>query len=275
MAMPFRSHIGRGFDFGSTPNLALIVLVLLSGAAAVVLWMAGHPAESILFAPGHAFVNWALLREIDPDHPWTALLAAAGTGVWVLAGGPYMSLLALGAVMLAARIVSETTGRRPLPTDLIVVLLGTLIGFTVAGWVGAFGLAVALYLDDRFAPQSRLIQIVASAVTALGATVVATLTDAFPTTTFEIVPHIVITSGVLALALVVRNPADPITRVDARHKAFLSPERLHASRSLVAILIFAMSVLLGAEANGLIPVLAALVLAVVSNEIELVRRRGL
>jgi hypothetical protein len=260
------------FDFKAPTTIAMITIVLGAGAVALVLWLTGSPAGYIFYAPAHAFVSWALLREIDPDHNWTALVGAAGAGAWVLWGGLHISLLAVGVVMVAARIVTETTGRRPLPTDLGVMVGACLIGFTVAGWVAGFGLAIALYLDDRLAEQSRGIQIASSAVTAIGTTVVATLTDAFPATLPEIVPYVAITAGVIALLLVVREPADPITQVDARHKSFLHPERLHASRSLVGVLFFAMSLLLGVDAEGLTPVLFALTLALISNEVELVRR---
>jgi hypothetical protein len=77
------------------------------------------------------------------------------------------------------------------------------------------------------------------------------------------------------LALVVREPAEPISQVDARHKSFMSQDRLHASRSLLGVLVFAISLLTGDNAEGLVPTLAALLLVVISNEVELVRRRKL
>jgi hypothetical protein len=53
----------------------------------------------------------------------------------------------------------------------------------------------------------------------------------------------------------------------------LDHARLQASRSLTAVLVFVMTILTGAEAKGMVPLIAALTLAVVSNELELVRRR--
>jgi hypothetical protein len=273
--MPIRSHVGRPFDFRSRSNQILIALVLVTGAASVALWLGGRPAELIFFAPAEAFVIWALVREIDPDHDWTALLAAAAAGGWVLAGGQYVSILALGALTLAARLVTESTGRRPLVTDLVVMALAALVAFTVEGWVAAFGLAIALYLDDRFAPEHRRLQIGVSAVTAVGATLMATLTGAFPETLPAITPWVVVASGLLALLLVVRDPSEPISQVDARHKAFVSKERLYSSRALIGVLVFGMSLLTGADAEGLVPVLSALLLAVVSNEVARVRRTTL
>lgn len=272
MLMPIRSHIGRPLDPGLRSNQILIAIVLLTGAISVALWLNGEPAGIIFFAPAQAFVIWALAREIDTDHDWTALVAAAAAGAWVLAGRPYLSVLAVGVLMLAARLVTESTGRRPLVIDLVAVALGAFVGFTVAGWVAGFGLAIALYLDDRFAPEGRRLQIGVSALTAIGTTIVATVTGAFPETLPELNPYIAVSAGILALLLVARDPADPITQVDARHKAFISKQRLHVSRSLTGVLVFGMSLLVGDEAEGLVPLLVALLLVVVSNEVERRRR---
>lgn len=270
--MPIRSHLGRPLDIRRRSNLLLIAIVLLTGAVAVALWLTGDRAALIFFAPAQAFVIWALVREIDPDHDWTALVTAAVAGTWVLAGGQYLSILAIAALILAARLVTESTGRRPLVTDLIAMALGALVGFTVEGWVAAFGLAIALYLDDRFAPESRRLQIGVSAVTAVGATVMATVTGAFPETLPEISPWVVVAAGLITLILVIREPLEPITQVDARHKSFVNKERLHSSRTLIGVLAFGMSLLTGESAVGLVPVLAGLLLVIVSNEAERVRR---
>lgn len=273
--MRFRSHLGRDIDIRSLSNVLMIAVALLAGAVAVVLWLDDGPAGPIFFAPAYAVVTWALMREVDPDHNWAALVASVLAAGWILAGGSQVSVLALGVLILAGRLVTESTGRRPLVTDLIALLLAALAAFTVEGWIAAFGLAIALYLDDRFTELSHPVQIWVSAGIAAGATLVATLTDAFPDTPPAVRPIIVIAAGVLALVLVLRDPVEPITQVDARHKSFLSQDRLHASRSLVAILVFAMSLLTGAIAEGLIPTMAGLLIIIVSNEIELVRRRRL
>ena len=273
--MPIRSHLGRSLDIRRRSNLILIAIVLLTGAVAVALWLRGGAVQVIFFAPANAFVIWALMREIDPDHDWTALLAAVGAGAWVLAGGEYLSILAIAALILAARLVTESTGRRPLVIDLVAMALGALVGFTVEGWVAAFGLAIAVYLDDRLATEGRRLQLAVSAVTAVGATIVATVTGAFPETLPEITPWVAVASGLVALLLVVRDPADPISQVDARHKAFISKERLHSSRALIGVLVFGMSLLTGEAAPGLVPLLAALFLAIVSNEVARMRRPSL
>lgn len=271
--MDFRSHLGRPFDLRNAFNVAMLAICLSTGAVAVFLWLGGRPA-SIILSPVYAFLVWALLREIDPDHNWSALAGAVLTAAWALAGEPVVSGFAIAGIMVAARLVTSTTGRRPLVTDLVgVSLFGIVIGYTLAGWVAGFGIAVALYLDDRLSGARNLAAIAASAATALGTTVVATAADAFPDRLPAIEQWVVVAAGVAALALIAREPATPISQVDARHRAFIDQTRLHVSRSVVACLVFATSLVLGADGPDLMAVIAALWLAVISNEAELLRRR--
>ena len=273
--MQFRSHLGRDIDIRYPPNVLMIAVALLAGVAAVVAWLNDGPAEAVFLAPAYAFVTWALLREVDPDHNWTALTAAVVAAVWILAGGVHVSVLALGVLIVVGRLVTESTGRRPLVTDLLALLLAALAGYTVEGWIAAFGLAIAVYLDDRFTEQKHPIQIWVSAGIAAAATLVASMVNAFPDTLPEVDPIIVMAAGALALILVVRDPAEPITQVDARHKAFLRQDRLHAARSLSGVLVFGMSLLTGENAEGLVPTMAGLLIVIVSNEVEVIRRRRL
>ncbi|MFP4554934.1 MAG: hypothetical protein ACLFRT_13895 [Actinomycetota bacterium] len=276
--MDFRSHLARPMDFRSPSNAILGILTLITAGIAVYLWTSDRFEESadILLAPVHVFVIWALAREIDPDHNWTALAAATATAVWALTGGPVASALGLAGLMFAARIVTSTTGRRPLPVDLAFAsAFGIAIGFSVEGWVAGFGIALAIYRDDRFAEESRPMAVGASAVTAIGTTIVATLANAFPERLPDIDQGMVLAAGLAALALIAREPAAPISQVDARHAAFIYKPRLYVSRAIVGILAFLMTLLTGADAIGMTVVVAAMVLVFVSNEIELLRRPDL
>lgn len=271
--MDFRSHLGRPIDPRHRSNVVLVVIVVLTGVAAVVLWLSGTEAR-ILLAPVHAFLVWALLREIDPDHNWTAIVGAVIAGVWVLRGMPVSTAWATGGLIVATRITTSTTGRRLLPIDLgVATVFGVAIGFTVEGWAAGFGIALAIYLDDRFRGENRLPAVAASAITAMGSTVVATLSGAFPDTVPEVIQYLAIAAGVASLLFLVREPALPTSRVDARHGAFIDRARLHASRSIVGVLVFLMTILTGADAEGLVIVIAALWLAVLSNEVASIRRR--
>jgi hypothetical protein len=271
--MPFRSHVGRSLDLTNRTNLVMLGMSAGLAVVAVVLWLGGSPG-SVFLAPVHGFLVWALVREIDPDHPWVALVAGAGAGAWAFRGGPMVSALAVAGVMVGARLVSGTTGRRPLPTDLAVLAVAAAaIGFTIEGWVAGFGLAVAFYLDDRMSGQSRGAQIAAAAVSAIGVTLVATLTGAFPEAIPAIDRSLVLAAGIIALTMVVREPAEPLSVVDARHGARIEGRRLHTARTLSGVLAFAITLVVGARAPGMAGVLFGLLLAIASNEWEIRRRR--
>lgn len=271
--MDFRSHLGRPFDFRHRSNVVVAIIVVLAAVAAGVLWISGTSAN-VLLAPVYAFVIWALLREIDPDHQWPAIVGAVLAGAWVLRGMPLSTVWATAGLVVATRITTSTTGRRLLPIDLVAVtVFGIAIGFSVEGWAAGFGIALALYLDDRFRGENRVPAIAASAITAIGTTVVATAAGAFPETVPDVIQYLAIVAGVAALGLLVREPAMPTSRVDARHAAFIDLARLHASRSIIGVLVFLMTIFTGAHSEGLVIVIAALWLAVLSNEIALIRRR--
>lgn len=273
--MPFRTHLGRSLDFSYRSNVTLVGMAGLAAGIALVLWLNGSPVE-VFWAPVDLYIMWVLMREVDPDHNWTALVAAAGAGAWTLALQPRAAALAIGGLAIAARIVTSTTGRRPLPTDLAVVAaIGIAISFTIEGFIAGFAIAVAIYLDDRLAEDSRGLQVGSAAVTAIGAAVVATAAGTFPQTLPEIVPYMAIGAGVAALLLVLRDPAPPISQVDARYAAFIREDRLHSSRSLVGLAVFAMALLVGADAIALAPALFGLLLVLISNEVERIRRPSL
>lgn len=271
--MDFRSHLSRPMDFKLMPNLALAGVCLVTAAVAAFLWLGGEPG-AVMLSPVYAFVVWALVREIDPDHNWSALAAAAFTGIWALLGEPILSGFAIAGLMVVARIVTSTTGRRPLLLDLTgVTIFGIVIGYGAAGWVAGFGIAVAIYLDNRLSGDNNLAATAAAAITAIGTTVVATAANSFPERLPDIVEWVPIAAGLAALILIVRDPAPPLSQVDARHAAFIDGTRLHISRSLVACLAFVMSIVTGQDSTGLLVVIVAMGLIVISNEVELLRRR--
>jgi hypothetical protein len=270
--MAFRSHIGRPFDLTLWSNRLLFLSVTLFGLAAVVAWGNDSPIE-VLWAPAHVFVIWALVRELDPDHDWSALLAAALAGVWVLLGYPMVSALAVGGLLLAARLILNSTGRRPLITDLVVVGgYAAAIAFTRVGWVSGFGLAVAILIDARMTEEAGTAGTITAGLAALGATLVATAAGAFPGDAFGVQPMAVTLIGLVALVTILRAPPEPTSLVDSRMKWSLSRDRLHGARSLTGILVFASALLSGGEVDRLVPVVIALVISLMSAEVERLRR---
>lgn len=263
----------RPIDPRLRSNQIILAVVAISLVTSLVIWMNGGPLE-VWWAAPQAFVLWALVRELDPDHNWTAIVAAVATAVWVVAGYPMVSLFAGIALVVAARLVLNSPGRRPLTSDLIVLgIYAAAISFTGVGWVAGFGLAIAIYIDERMSPEHRPIAIAVSGFAALGASIVANASDTFPPELTEIYPLILIGIGLLALVTILRIPPHPVSPVDSPMRYFLDPDRLHAARSLVAVLLFATAALLGPDIEAVAPLALAILLSLVSAEGERLRRR--
>lgn len=262
----------RPMDFSRRSNQLVVALTVLALIVAGVLWLNDGELD-LLWAPVYLFVIWGLVREIDPDHDYTALVAGVAAAVWVLVGADVMSWVPMVGMVLAARLVTNTTGRRPLPIDLgVMAAVATGISFTDVGWVAGFGLAVGVYVDDRMSDQPTRAGVITAAVAAVGASVLATLTNAFPRELPEVRPGVVVVVGLLALVAVVREPELPLSVSDSRLNLPVERERLHASRVLIAILTFGMTIFLGTNGLDIGPVAIALALVLVSNEVESVVR---
>ncbi|MGH8945174.1 MAG: hypothetical protein ACRDVL_03395, partial [Acidimicrobiia bacterium] len=153
--MAFRSHVTRPINLSFWSNRLIVGLTALAAVAAAAVMLTSGIAD-VWAAPAHVFLTWALLREIDPDNDWTAVFAALFAGIWVLAGQEVVSVMALLALMVAARLVLNSTGRRPLVTDLIgLAALASAAAYTPAGWIAGFGIALAIYIDHRLAAEHR------------------------------------------------------------------------------------------------------------------------
>ena len=223
-------------------------------------------------AAGTAFLSWALARELDPDRQVPAVVLAVIGGAWALFGFE-TAILPIVALMMTTRLVVETTGRRPLPTDLGgLVVLASVVSFTPLGWVMGFGLAVAIYVDDRMSEEPRRAALLAAPAAAIGSSVVASLSMAFPRTVPTIDPIVTAALGVLALIAVLREPLEPVSFVDSRTKKFLRRDRLQAGRALSAILVFFGAIVSGAMAPAVVPMALVVASALASTEVERLQR---
>lgn len=154
-----RSGLGRRLDFGLLSNRIAVAVPVLSGMVAgswglldgASLWEATGYGVA---AGGASFLGWATARELDPDHPGSAALAAVATPWLVLWSGP--ALAAGGLWLVALRIMSGTTGAAPYPPDLVVVVgLGTLASLGERGLAGALAGYAVIALSTRFEERAR------------------------------------------------------------------------------------------------------------------------
>lgn len=241
--------------------------------AAAVIWRMGGPV-TVFLAPLYTFGIWSFGREIDPDHNWTALVGGAAAGLWVLAGFDVINLFAVVGLVVAARLVVNSTGRRPLTSDLVVIgLYATLISTSPDLWVAGFGLAVAIYVDDRMTGEPTTVGAVIALLAALGSSGVASLSGAFPQALPEIRPLFVVAVGVIGLIGVVREPPQPTSLVDSRMRTPISQPRLHAGRSLIGVLLFVTAFLLGPDAIAVGPVALTLAMALAMTEVGRIAAR--
>lgn len=269
----FRSHVTRPLDPTSPWNRAILGLSAAAGLVGVYLTLA-HDRESLLAvqAAGSTFLTWALARELDPDRQVPAIALAALAGVWALLGFE-AAILPLAGLLMTARLIVATTGRRPLPTDLAVMAsLATVISFTPLGWTMGFGLAVAIYVDDRMSAEPSRLALLAALSAAVGSSVVASLSGAFPRTLPTVDPVLAAALGILAVIAVLREPLDPVSFVDSRSKRFLRRDRLHAGRAVGAILVFLGALVSGATAPAVVPMAVVVAVAIASTEAERLHR---
>jgi hypothetical protein len=254
-------------------NWAVLALSVAAGLAGAYLTLA-HDRGTFLAieAAGYTFLGWALARELDPDRQVPAIAVAVLTGAWVLLDLGAV-LLPFAGLLMSARVVVETTGRRPLPTDLAVMaVLATVVSITPLGWVVGFGLAIAIYVDDRLSGEPTRAALFAALGAAIGSTVVASLSGAFPRSIIITRPLLIAGLGVMAIIAVIREPLDPVSFVDSRSKKFLRKDRLQAGRALCAIVLFFGALVSGPDAHEVLPMALVLAFSLVSSEVERTRR---
>ncbi|MBU1865898.1 MAG: hypothetical protein KKE89_05745 [Actinobacteria bacterium] len=151
----FNSGIGRAIDPRYPSNLFVLIAAPLAGVAWMTWKLASEGDWSIaltgaLVAAIATFLAWAIARELDPDRPWTAGVAAVLAAAVFGAGAP--SLLVSGAILLAVRITVRSTGLAPRMTDLAVVAgFGAVVGTSDPG-LAAGALLGAVLVIDRFLP---------------------------------------------------------------------------------------------------------------------------
>lgn len=254
-------------------NRAIVVLSLLAGMTGAALTIAlDRDLWLAIQAGGTTFLAWALAREIDPDRQVTGIIAAVAGGAWVLAGGA-SALLPLAGLLIGARLVINTIGLRPLPTDLaFVVILAGAISFTPLGWVMGSALAVAIYVDERMAEEHDRIGLYAAIGAAAVSSLVATISGAVPDDLTAVHPLLSAAVGVLALIAVGREPPHPISFIDARGDRFLRQDRLWAARALVGLAIFVGAILSAGDAHIVVPMAMTLGFGMISSEVERIRR---
>ncbi len=98
-----------------------------------------------------SYLAWAISREIDPDHPASATMAAVAGGLLALA--LHIDIGALFVILLAAKVMVAGSGLSPARWEAGLLGAGALV-FTGSqtGWWMAMAMAAALLMDTATQP---------------------------------------------------------------------------------------------------------------------------
>ncbi len=134
LAQPLTS-LDRSIDLKYPSNRFALLIALV---AACVAFFLGSPWLGVISSALWAFATWALGRELDPDHPLTAILGSSCV-VLLLAFQPtpralaFEALCATGVLTLTARAALGTTGRPLSWFDQLLVALAPVLADALSG----------------------------------------------------------------------------------------------------------------------------------------------
>ncbi len=155
-SVPSFLGLGRTLDPRYPTNVAIGLLTPLVGilvGAATLLRGEGLLASVVqaIYLAGSFFLAWALAREVDPDHPYSAFAAAAISLVVV----PFLSLPSLIAIYLllyVARMISGTVGKPASAVEAVGMLIVAAWFSWQLSWVFGAAVIAAFLLDARLRP---------------------------------------------------------------------------------------------------------------------------
>lgn len=206
--------------------------VLLIGAgSALVAYGTGFDIFDALLIGAGAFAAWTLTRELDPDRPQSAAIAAIASGLVALVVG-VPAVAPVFVAMLTARIVSRSTGLTPRWTDLAVVAAGAIVfAGTPSGWAAGIVLAFGIVRDATLPGRPPPAAAIFAGATAVGVTARVAFADALGTWVApDGVETAIAVAGLIAgLLLVMRT--EPIVSVADFTKEALEPRRIREART--------------------------------------------
>lgn len=254
------THLARRFDLTLPSNVWAIGLTLAGAVAGLVVPGDRTPIAAVLQNAVTIFLTWALARELDPDRPLTAAIAALAGGAAVAITGE-TSLAGLAGLLIGSRILVRTTGMLPLLTDLVAV--GVFVGIFARDPVTwATGLMVAAAVaGDTLLPEPAPARNAWLAV-AIGVSVTLTvvLSEALPRS-WEIPDAVSLIYAAGGIVAGTAARALPLTSTADRGSALLLAVRLRIVRWMVVAVATLATVVGGGEyARKLWPVWLALII---------------
>lgn len=258
--------LARPLGLRNRSNVFVLVVAALAGIAGGILATAADfegradYAEVVRIAlwwATSAFLAWAIARELDPDRPLVASVAAVLGGA---AGAVAPSLVAAFAVLLAVRAIAGTTGLKLTPLDQVVlVALAVWCGLSRGAWPAGLVAAGALWAQPLWQQPAVWFRISGS-VAATGC-LAAAIFSRHPMSSSGEGPWAPLAGLVVLVAwLIYRRPPQPVSTTDFGGEP-LSRGRLIMARSAAAAAALLISMLFMRGAL----IAAPMVLAVLST----------
>lgn len=262
---PWPSSLARTVDPRIPSNRNILILSTIVAVAmglfrltqAIALDQAAIAAAG---AGAFTFLAWATGREIDPDHNFSANVAAVATAIALFVGG-MSHLLLVGMALVTLRMVSRTTGLSLWVSDALLMVVGVIVTVALTGaWLIGLVVAAGFALNARFAPDeepnSNVFALMAAALTLVTGTLGYV---GAPASVFN--PAWFIAAMVVAvayIAVIMRDPKQLQSTGDFTGQA-LQYRRVMASRGLALAAGIAL-ILWGGTAGiiALVPVWAAM-----------------
>lgn len=242
------SHIGRTIDLSYPSNRWAVGLTLLGAAAGLIHPEGRNPMWAAFQSGGTVFLTWALTRELDPDPPATSVVAAIAAGVVTVWTGD-ASLIALGGLLMTARMLTRSTGSWPLLTDIVIIGAGVgIFARSPVTWASGLAVAAAVALDTAMAHPAPRYHVWLAAAIGVAVTLSAVISHALPRAwSPPDIPTLIIASlGALAGLL---TPVLPLSSFSDFRNTRLDPNRLRAARRLV-VASLALGIVAGGAATG-------------------------
>jgi hypothetical protein len=145
------SSLSRSLDMDYPDNRLIVYLCAVVFISSAIFWIlsgdnflpgiiwSGRAALSVFFA-------WALTKEIDPDHPESAIIAA-GIGVSGLFLSDYPSLLIALLLVFLFRMVNRTVGVSLTLSDSIMIVITGIYLIYTGKWMYGIMMSIAFFMD--------------------------------------------------------------------------------------------------------------------------------
>lgn len=261
--MDFRkmSGLARPIDWNYPTNRLIIMLTVVSAVVFGIISLVDgngitEAAMDGFWVAAATFSAWALSREIDPDHEYSAFIGAVAAPFLI---SDSLGLFAIAMLVLFSRLVSRSTGfKATLPDSIAVLVLVALALFISNPWVVGLMAILAFLLDARMEnPNARHLMFagIALLITAADALIQGWGELSLPKG-LHLTGSVAITIAFLATILTMRNIT---TLPDYRKKAPLDTQRVQAAMGLTLLGAVLLALWEGNDGvNALIPVWGAM-----------------